>query len=240
MQNDLGLSENEAGVYLSALSLGPTTMLKISRCAEIKRSTVYSTIESLKQKGLMSVEIRGLKNVYVAQSPEKLEVLLENRKREFRNMLPEFLSLYNLKETESTIKYYEGMNALQDIYYDTLKEIKPREDYLVITNQEKWYNLDPKFSQDYIEKRAKLPINTRLLFQDSAIAREHKNFEKNFNEKIKILPEGTMLDVDTIILPHKIIITQTRAPITILTIENQSIVNMQKTMFEIIWKSLGE
>lgn len=222
---------------MASLSLGATTILKIARASEMKRSTIYSVIESLKQKGLMKIEIKGLKSTFVAESPEKLEIILENRKNEFKNNLPEFLSLYNLKDTQSTIKYYEGFESLKNVYMESLKEIKPHEEYLVITNQEKWYNLDQKFSIDYIEKRAHLPIVTKLLFQDSPIAREHKKFERNFNETIKILPEKTHLQVDMVILPRKLIITQIIQPVSIMVIENQSVVQMQKTLFDIIWNT---
>lgn len=236
---DIGLTDNEAQIYTCALELGQTTILKIARASEIKRSTVYSVIESLKQKGLIKVEIKGLKSLYVAESPERLEVMLENRRNEFKNVLPEFLALYNLKDTQSTIKYYEGLEALKNIYLETLREINPREEYLVITNQEKWFYLDPDFAAKYIEKRAELHIDIKLLFQDSPIAREHKKYERNFNEKIKILPAGTELRVDTIILPRKLIITQTIAPISVIVIENQSVIEMQKTLFSIAWNSIN-
>ena len=234
---NIGLSGNEAQVYLTALMLGPTTVLALARATDIKRTTVYGIVEDLKQQGLMRVELKGLKTIYQAENPEKLEQVLLDRHDEFKKKLPDFLSIYNFKETETSIKRYEGLKALKHIYYESLKDIKHNEEYLVITNQEQWYNLDPDFAMDYIEKRAKLPfkIKTRLLFQDSPVAQEHKRFERNFNEQIKILPADTKLNVDALILPHKLIITQTVAPITILVIENQSMVNMQKTMFDLIW-----
>lgn len=58
---DIGLDESEAQVYLTSLSLGPTTVLRIARGGETKRTTVYGIIESLKNKGLMKVELKGLK-----------------------------------------------------------------------------------------------------------------------------------------------------------------------------------
>jgi sugar-specific transcriptional regulator TrmB len=61
---DLGLSEHEALVYLANISLGPTTILKIAQAAEIKRTTVYAVIESLKTKGLINVQIKGFKKLF--------------------------------------------------------------------------------------------------------------------------------------------------------------------------------
>lgn len=237
---DIGLSENEAKVYFAALSLGPATILNIARAAEVKRTTVYSVVDSLKQKGLLTIELKGLKQLYVAENPEKLEAILENRKNEFKNNLPEFLAMYNLKGGESFIKYYEGLEATKLIYEDLLKEIRPHEDYLVMGNQERWLELDPKFLQNFIEKRAKLNINIRLLFQDSKLAREHKKFEKNYNEKVKIMPAGTTLAVNSVIIPSKLVIHQLTPPIMAIVIENKSIIQMHKELFEIIWKSISE
>ncbi|MEI8130361.1 MAG: helix-turn-helix domain-containing protein [bacterium] len=246
MQNDkllsilkeIGLSEDEANVYLSTLSLGITSVLKIARATNIKRTTIYGIIDSLKEKGLMRVELKGLKQFYVAENPERLEIMLERRKNAFSKILPEFQALYNLKGGESVIKYYTGLSVMQDIYRDTLKEIRPHEDYLVITNQEKWYNLDPNFALSYIEERAKLPIKTRMLFQDSPLAREHKKLERNFNEEIKILPTTNALNVDTVLLPEKLITLELTPPYMTVVIENKSIVSLHKEMFEIIWKSI--
>ena len=93
---DLGLSENEASVYLAALSLGPTTILKIAKTAEMKRTTIYSVIDSLKKRGLINIEIKGFKTLFTAENPEKLETMLDSHREQLRNSLPEFLGMYNL------------------------------------------------------------------------------------------------------------------------------------------------
>jgi sugar-specific transcriptional regulator TrmB len=235
---NIGLDETEAQVYLTSLSLGPNTVLNIARGSNVKRTTIYGVIESLQNKGLMRIELRGLKQVYVAENPEKLQVMLELREREFRASLPEFMALHTLQGTEGVIKFYTGMKAMQQIYLNTLKEIRPHEDYLVIANQEKWYELDPQFSQRYIEERAKLNIKTRLLFQDSKIAQEHKSFERNFNQTVKILPEGTSLHVDTLLLPKKLVILELLPPYKTIVIENQSIIELHREMFELVWTKL--
>ncbi|MDP9249078.1 MAG: BlaI/MecI/CopY family transcriptional regulator [bacterium] len=237
---NIGLEQKEASVYLASLSLGPTSILRLARACDIKRTTIYGIVENLKQKGLISIEQKGLKHIYTPENPEKLELMLESRQSEFKNVLPEFLGLYKLKGEESVIKYYTGISKMQAIYRDSLKEIRPHEDYLVIANQEKWYNLDPKFAVSYIEERAKLDIKTRLLFQDSKIAREHKKFEKNFNQKSKILPIGTPLNVDTILLPKKMVVLELTPPYMTVVIENKSIVELHREMFEIIWRSIVE
>lgn len=235
---DIGLSENQAKVYLAALSLGPSNVQKIARTAEIKRTTVYSVIESLKSSGLIITEVKGLKKLFAAERPEKLKSILETRKEKFKKYLPEFSALYNLKESGSFLKYYEGLEAVKSIYENLLKEIKPHEYFLIISHSEPWFNLDPVYFQKYIERRAKLNINLRLLLQDSEMAREHKKLEKNYNEKIKILPASTSLSISTTIIPNKIMFHQTKPPILAIVVENQSIIQMQRELFEIIWRAI--
>src|SRR3989338_2088114 len=105
---NLGLSTNEASVYFASLALGPATIIRIARSAEMKRSTVYSVIEGLQQRGLMTIEVKGFKKLYSAEDPVKLEKILESRQKDFRSVLGEFAALYNLKGGESFIKYYQG------------------------------------------------------------------------------------------------------------------------------------
>jgi sugar-specific transcriptional regulator TrmB len=235
---DLGLSEHEALVYLANISLGPTTILKIAQAAEIKRTTVYAVIESLKTKGLINVQIKGFKKLFAPENPEKLETILENRKNLLNKAMPDFSALFNLKGTESAIKYYEGLEGIKTVYESLLKDVRPHDDYLIISNQQDWYQIDPEYFLDFIERRAKLPIKIRFLTQEGPISREHKKLEKNFNEHIKFLPKETSLNTNLVIIPKKVVIHQLTPPIMAMVIENQSVVRMHKELFEIIWKSV--
>lgn len=236
----LGLTEHEAKVYLAALSLGPSTVLKIARAAEIKRTTVYSVVEALKLKGLFSLQVKGFKTLYAAEDPERLETILENRKTLLAKTLPELSGLFNLKGGQSTIKYYEGLAGIKSVYESLLKEVRPKEDYLIIANQEQWLKLDPDFFLDFTKRRAKLPINIRLLTQDSPTAREHKKLERNFNEHLKILPPGTALNTNLVIIPKKIVIHSLTPPMMAIVIENSSVIKMHRELFEIIWRSIKD
>jgi sugar-specific transcriptional regulator TrmB len=235
---DVGLSEHEAKVYVASLSLGPTSVLKLSRAAGVKRTTVYSIIETLKQRGLMRIEFHGLKQVFVAESPEKLTSVLEFRKHSLQTIMPEFLALYHLRGGESTIKYYEGLEGVKSVYERLIAEIRPHEDYLVIAQQEQWYELDRDYFQDFIERRAKLPIRIRMLMQDSATAREFKKFERNYHMQTKILPPETFLVTNVIITPQRVVIHQLIPPISAIVIENKSTIQLHQQLFEVIWQSI--
>ena len=234
----IGLTENEARTYLGALSLGEASILQIARAAELKRSTVYSVMESLQHKGLIRVEYKGIKRRFVAEHPEKIEGILEAKKAQFKKVLPEFAALYNMEGTENFIKYYEGLPAVKMVYEQLLQDINPKEDYLVIGNQESWLKLDEKFFNRFVERRAKLPIKIRMLFTESPIAHRFKKFERNFNAQIKVLPEGIHFSQDMIIIPKRIVFHQLVPPVFALVVENQSIIQMHRELFEFMWGTM--
>src|SRR3989338_8513836 len=99
---NLGLSENEAKTYMAMLELGPSVVVEIARKSQINRPTTYVQIESLKRKGLISTQVQGKKQLFIAESPDKLELLIdselktvEDKKNELSNYLPKLLNLFN-------------------------------------------------------------------------------------------------------------------------------------------------
>lgn len=76
---EFGLSAEEAKVYMAGLSLGPTTILKLAKTSEVQRTAVYRVVESLRQHGLMKIELKGLKKLYAAESPHNLKRVLEEK-----------------------------------------------------------------------------------------------------------------------------------------------------------------
>lgn len=241
--SDLGLSEKEAEVYLASLALGSSSILQIARTCGIKRTTIYSLVESLKQKGLLTAEIRGFKQYFVAEHPEKLELLLEEKRQKLTQTLPELTALYNLKGTEGVIKYYEGLPAIKSIYENLLKEMRPHEDYLVMSKPDDWVKWDEEFFINFLFRRGELArgidVRIRSLLQHTPRAEKMKIEQERCFQTIKFLPKGTNLSTNLVITPRKVVIHQLSPPIMAMVIENPSIVQMHKEMFEIMWQSIS-
>lgn len=239
---EIGLSEHESAVYFTMVSLGPSPILKIARASEVKRTTIYSVIDSLKEKGLARVEVSGFKSLYAAESPEKLENILENRRSKFRKHLNDFLSVYNKGGGETLIKIYEGLEATKSIYDSLLRDIKPGEDYLIMSEIKKAFNLDSVFFTKLREKRSRLPIKVRVLIADPETkeGQDFKKYEKNFNLQAKFLPAKTKLTTNLVVTPQKVLIHQLEQPIMAIVIENKSTIKMHQEMFEVMWNSIPD
>jgi sugar-specific transcriptional regulator TrmB len=242
--SDIGLDAQEAAVYLATLSLGPSSVQRIAREAGIKRTTAYGVLESLRQKTLINEEMRGFKRVFAPLHPEKLQSLLSSRERMFRDALPEFAALYNLKAGEDTIKFYEGLESTKEIYEGLLADIRPREEYMIISTFATWLQLDPDYLNDFSLRRAELSralgFNIRLLIQDTPAGRERKKQQKLHNEKIKILPKNVAMTTNLVIIPKKVVIHQVVPPINAMVIYNPHIIRMHQEVFEMLWAALPD
>lgn len=80
----LGLSDKEARLYLLLLGVGPSQVSSLAKRALMKRVTVYSVLDSLCLRGLVTYEEATVGRRYIAYDPECLLDSLEKEKAELK------------------------------------------------------------------------------------------------------------------------------------------------------------
>lgn len=117
-----GLSEREARVYLTALSLGSATAQEIAHASQITRTTVYNVIDGLLEMGLVSSIERKAGKVFVAEPPEVIVQMLKNQADELvrsidamEDMLPELMALEKSIEHRPRMYMYEGKEGIRQL-----------------------------------------------------------------------------------------------------------------------------
>lgn len=78
-----GLSDKEIAVYVTALTLGPSTVQVIARRAQVARGTTYVTIEKLLEQGLMTQYVEGKRKFFVAEPPQQILRLMEKNSKKY-------------------------------------------------------------------------------------------------------------------------------------------------------------
>lgn len=233
--SEMGLSDLEAKVYLGLLPLEEANIHKIALAAGVKRTSVYSVVESLRHKGLVSVQEVGLKKLYVAEAPQHLKLLVDRKVETLLQVLPDLENLYVNKQASSIVKYYEGLEAMQGVYDTLLSELKHNQDYLVFGDPDRWDTHAQPYFKRFIKRRLKVKLKARLLLVRGETARGYQKFQENFGEEVRMLPENYALNVNAVIVGNKMIIHQLTSPVVTIVIEDPSVIAMQKNMFEIIW-----
>jgi HTH-type transcriptional regulator, sugar sensing transcriptional regulator len=236
----IGLTEAEASLYLAMLANGPSSVLHLARASGLHRTSIYGYLEHLKDLGVVRIDVHGFKRLFVAEPPEHLHQLVTHREQLLKKHMGDFEALYQNQSSVSFIRYYEGINAIKEVYESLLKEAKRNEYYLIFSDQEGWVALDPEYFTKFQERRAKLTLDLRLILQDSPTARRSHKFQKNLNASIKLLPPETKLSTNLIITPRKIVIHQLKSPTLAIVIENEPVIRMHKEMYDIAWNALGD
>ena len=234
----IGLSSNESKVYLANLSLGPTTVIKISEYIKVRRTTVYSVLESLKKKGLVSVQHIGLKQKFVAEAPSSLKTLLDQQQNELDRIMPDLTTRFNAGGDESVIKKYEGLKSVKKIYERLLKETRKDDFYYVVSDSSNFFDADPEYFKKFIDRRAKLGADLKLILREGDEASFYKKHERNIDAHIKFIPKERSLSANFTVTPNLLLLHQTSDPIWGLVIENNSLINLQKEVFLSLWEAL--
>src|SRR3989344_3226493 len=167
------------------------------------------------------------------------EALLDRKRHTLMNIMPLLVQDYvHYSPSMNAIKMYYGLSGIKLIYDDILEELKDGDDYLVISDQQKWHALDPRYFENFIIRRSKLNLVIKLLLQDTSHARVYKDKEDQYRENIKLIPNNINLNINMVILPNKVVITQIVEPMLAILIENPNVAAMHKILFNIMWEIL--
>src|ERR1035438_2755295 len=89
----LDLSEIEAKIYISLLESGPTNVRELAESIGIKRTTAYTYIDQLTEKGLVTEVLVGFHKQLAANQPQRLQYLIEKKLETAVNLQKSFPSI---------------------------------------------------------------------------------------------------------------------------------------------------
>ena len=234
-----GLTDNETKVYLACLEIGSSTVLQIAKKSGLSRSTVYSVLEALILKAVVTeFEQRNVKH-YKVEDPQ---VILNSAKQTYdslKNVFPELKELQQAAKNQPRISYYQGETAVKKMYENILKE-KGLKEYLIIASEKDWLSMGKDFFEEFKLNRAKANIKTRLILEDSLEARKRKTKSHQTFSEVKLLPAEFFYKFTSgiYIFKNKVIFTSYTKDIVSVVIENKNIAALHKAMFEFMWNGL--
>lgn len=228
---DAGLTVNEARVYLALLKLGSASVNKISQESGVHRVNVYDVIERLQIKGLISSVMLAKKRYYEAADPKELVNLLESKKENVMESLPELSAIYNSRKTKQEVHYFKGPDGVMTAYYKLLESGKML--YAIGGS-----GMNRKFLKhrhvQWDKERIKRGIHVRALYYESL--RETKRSDKEKLWDIRFIPEEfknpAMIDV----CGDVVVILLATDNIMAIVIESEQIAEAYKKYFDFMWR----
>lgn len=241
----LGLSDNEAKVYSAMLELGPTTVIEISAKAGVNRPTTYVQIESLKKMGLVSTQVKGKKQIFIAESPEQLDFMidrqkmeLDQKKEELHKLLPELTNIYNLSDSKPQVRFFEGKEGLTKMQDEVIRS-NPSE-VLAFVATGAILNIFPDHIKKYSPRRVKKGIKAKVIYTDSRGAVLKRHDEEMLREAKFVSPEEFPFKSDITIYEDHIGLSALEGKTVGVIITHKELAESFKALFNLLWKHLGE
>lgn len=233
--NFLGLKDTEARVYVAFVSEGPSTVAHIATTLNMERTALYPLIHSLSDKGFVVETYVGLKKRYSAMPPEQLENMVDLSRAEIKKIIPELVSLQTRARSDAGFKVFHGLKGVKTYFESVLKMLEPRDFYYVISNSSNFISADPDYFSSFIKRRSEMDIDLRLLLEDNEENKKILAQHPVLRPRTRVFPSSTTIAASKTITPHTFSTYQSVPPVHIIATENKHIINLERTLFELLW-----
>ncbi len=126
----LGFNKTETKIYLLLAEIGRATANLLAKRAQIPRATCYSILDGLVAKGLVSKEQDEAVTIYVANKPESLLALVDQKRKKVEleaqvaSEVVKLITPYFKSKNFSVprLQFFEGGKNVERMLYDHLDE----------------------------------------------------------------------------------------------------------------------
>jgi HTH-type transcriptional regulator, sugar sensing transcriptional regulator len=241
-----GLSDKEASVYLALLQLSGAGAQTISTQAKVKRGTVYTILESLMKKGLVSSAEKAGKQLFFAEDPSKIEDLLAERRVELerteasvRDTMGELRRLHYSGGTRPVVRYFEGEEGLKEL----LKEIRTSQNdqSVSFTDLDCLLRRFPGVYSGTTSPRIQKKRWASVLYTSTHGPVSGVRDAKKYREAQWVAFKKELdFDGDITIYENKVSITSFREPPVSILIEHEDITRLIRALFTLAWEGAEE
>jgi len=128
--NELGMSKPEITAYTGLLERGRCKTGELCNYTKIHSSKIYSILNSLIEKGLVTFTTKNNIKFFEANPVETIKTLFEQKKEQLEKKEKQIFEIitnlkqFKLKEkTSATYNYYEGIAGIKAGWYKILEEM---------------------------------------------------------------------------------------------------------------------
>jgi sugar-specific transcriptional regulator TrmB len=235
----LGLSESEISIFVALLESGPSSVQDISRASSINRVTIYSALATLEKKGLVAETKKGARRLFVAERPEELKMIVEEKGEEVRKInfdlesmvLPVLKAINVNQENKPEIRFYEGLEGIYKVYENMLEshDIIGCGSYDSVMKVSSW-----KEEEKYFHRIKHKKVFYRAILEDTPTNRKFAAIAKGIAH-FKFMEEGVKLSADIHAYGDEVAL-MSYEKVTATVIRDATIAKSIKTLLEFMWE----
>jgi HTH-type transcriptional regulator, sugar sensing transcriptional regulator len=236
-----GLTKKEVSVYLASLGVKKPTPQTISKEVSMPRPSVYRTLESLVEKGLIGKVKEDKQTVYVPEDPRSIVEKLKLQASSVQNVMEELRDLATIYRNRPTVRFFEGPEGVKRIFQDIL--LVDDKELLAFSSIEELLKALPDYYDTFMKTRIKRKIMARIISPKDNEGVKLQDVGKQEYRKIKFIPSDLAKKLGVIgghvfIYRDRVALISFESDKTSVIIENQALANVQRSLFEIAWESI--
>lgn len=239
-----GLSDNQIQVYLVVLKLHSVPASTIARHTGIKRVTVYTVLESLLKKWLVTEHLAGESKYFSATHPEQFVQEQEAQLAQLQETLPDLVALMGDYNNKPQVQYFEGVQWLIRLYEDFFTTDESIRSFLGISPS---MNTEIKdyLNDTFLPRRLKQSIWAKvILSQNSHNQNIYKPFKNWLTANKELLTEMLVIDNDVFSLaneinlywPNKVsVVLYNEGELSWFIIQSKILYQSLSSIFDLVW-----
>lgn len=229
--NEIGLGEKESKVYVALLELRDAAVQDIAKKAKINRSTTYIILNRLREQGLIKETRKGAKRLFVATSPDKLSILLEQKERALRMVMPHLQAINNKATVKPSVEFYEG----EDGFMTALKDyLTAQNNEVLIFASDAVLGTINEIAPEIIEQRIEKKILAKILAPASELFKQNLSEDAKWLRKTKFIPDKYVFDLGIYIYNDKVNLLSIKDKIGLI-IQSKDVSDAWRKIFNLIW-----
>ncbi len=231
----LGLTRNEAIVYITLLELGKAHIGGLAEKTRMHRRTIYDCLERLIDRGLVSFIMEGKVRFFIAAKPQKLKEIVKEKEANIENILPKLFEIAQQSKAITDVIVHKGKEGLKNIMEDIIKS-KPKIWYS-LTSAGKATEVLPFYLPQFHERRIKENIKLEIIFgrNEQAIKRSRELKKLKLTEA-KLIGTKYVIPISIWLYNNKVAFMLWESETGIM-IENKETADTFKHYFKVLWNA---
>lgn len=244
---ELGLSSEEAQLYLMLVKNGTLTVLELSRLSSTNRTRVYRLLEKLQKDGFVEIIVDENRQLVTAADVNALDMLVAEQEAKTAYLRDSLSIVTKSLETQltahdpqTTVLFYKGENGIRQMVWHTLKANKVMYSY---TNKPLEEMTGSKMARRWQEEWIKQRLVFMELYSDELKTRMDSKRNERINEQkspsfiSRYIPSSQLAIDHQIDIYNDVIAYYNRHEGEIFGVEihNKKVANLQRQLFLLAW-----
>jgi len=236
----LGLSGKESALYLALLELGTADVSEIARKASVKRSTAYLLLDTMADRGFVSLQ-EAIGRQYKAADPQTLLAQEKTKLQRLEKAMPGLLGLASQSDQKPGTRFFTGLEGIKAVYEESLLQPSGTE-MLSIGNAEAVEATIDDFVNWYIMRRVahNLPMRSIIPATPEGLLTSARDVQELRHTRV-LDPSEFTEPVELMVYGDKVsTVSFVENELIGVIIQSKVLATVHREMFEVMWKAARE